>query len=104
MFFLLDEIKIMIKEFEKRRNFVFENLNQLNKIQCFKPGGAFYAFPNISKTNLSGEKFSEIALNDHGVAIVPGSSFGNNASDYIRISYANSLENIKNAIKRISKI
>ena len=99
-----DEIKIMIKEFEKRRNFVFENLNQLNKIQCFKPGGAFYAFPNISKTNLSGEKFSEIALNDHGVAIVPGSSFGNNASDYIRISYANSLENIKNAIKRISKI
>jgi len=99
-----DEIKKIVKEFEKRRNFIFEKLNKLKNIKCFYPGGAFYAFPNVSKSNLTGEKFSEVALNNYGVALVPGTSFGDNAKDYIRISYANSLENIEKAINRISKI
>ena len=73
-------------------------------MNCFRPGGAFYAFPNISKSNLSGEKFSEVALNDYGVALVPGTSFGDNAKMNIRISYANSMENIEKAINRLSKI
>ena len=99
-----DEIHSIKKEFEKRRNFVYEQLNKLENINCFKPGGAFYAFPNISKSNLSGKEFADIALEKHGVALVPGTSFGDDAVEFIRISYANSIENIEKAIKRISNI
>ena len=99
-----DEVNKIVKEFEKRRNFIFENLNKLKNMNCFRPGGAFYAFPNVSKSNLSGEKFSEVALNNYGVALVPGTSFGDSAKMYVRLSYANSLENIEKAINRLSKI
>jgi len=99
-----DEILMIIKEFEKRKIFIHKELNKLEKINCFKPGGTFYAFPNISKSNMSGEQFSEIALNKFGVALVPGSSFGDSANDFVRISYANSIENIEKAVYRISKI
>ena len=99
-----DEINKIVKEFEKRRNFIFEKLNNLKNMNCFRPGGSFYAFPNVSKSNLSGEKFSEVALNNYGVALVPGTSFGDSAKKYIRLSYANSLENIEKAINRLSKI
>jgi aspartate/methionine/tyrosine aminotransferase len=99
-----DEVNKIVKEFEKRRNFIFEKLNNLNNMNCFRPGGSFYAFPNVSKSNLSGEKFSEVALNNYGVALVPGTSFGDSAKMYIRLSYANSLENIEKAINRLSKI
>ena len=99
-----DEIKKIVNEFQKRKNFLFEELNKLESISCFKPGGAFYAFPNISKTNLTGKEFADVALDKYGVAVVPGSSFGDNANNYIRISYANSLENIKKAIHRLSQI
>ena len=99
-----DEVKKIVFEFEKRRNFIFKELNKLDKIKCFKPGGAFYAFPNISKTGLSGQEFSDLTLNKFGVALVPGTSFGESANQNVRISYANSLENIEKAIKRISEI
>ena len=99
-----DEVKKIINEFEIRKNFIYSNLNTLDKISCFEPGGAFYAFPNISKSGMSGKKFSDIALNKYGVAVVPGSSFGDSAENFIRISYANTIENIKEAIYRISKI
>ena len=99
-----DEVNKIVKEFEKRRNFIFENLNKLKNMNCFRPGGSFYAFPNVSKSNLSGEKFSEVALNNYGVALVPGTSFGDSAKMYIRLSYANSLDNIGKAIKRLASI
>ena len=99
-----DEVLMIIKEFEKRKNFIHKELNKLDKINCFNPGGAFYAFPNISKTKMTGNEFSDLALNEYGVAIVPGSSFGNSANDFVRVSYANSLENIQKAIYRLSKI
>jgi aspartate/methionine/tyrosine aminotransferase len=99
-----DEVKKIIKEFEKRKIFIHKELNKLEKINCFLPGGAFYAFPNISGTNLSGDKFADIALNDFGVAIVPGSSFGDSVNNFVRLSYANSIENIEKAIYRLSKI
>ena len=99
-----DEINKIIKEFEKRRNFIHKELNKLEKISCFKPGGAFYAFPNISQTKMNGNEFADIALNNHGVAIVPGTSFGDNANNFVRLSYANSIENIEKAMYRIAKI
>lgn len=98
------EINKIIKEFEKRKNFIHKGLNKIDKIKCFEPGGAFYAFPNISATNMSGEQFAEIALNEHGVAIVPGSSFGDNANEFVRLSYANSIENIEKALYKLEKI
>ena len=76
----------------------------LNNMTCFEPGGAFYAFPNISKSGLSGQKFSDIALEEKGVALVPGTSFGNSAKDFVRVSYANSMENLEKAIYRLSTI
>ncbi|MDC1296513.1 pyridoxal phosphate-dependent aminotransferase [Alphaproteobacteria bacterium] len=99
-----DDVEKIIKEFESRKIFIYNELNKLHKISCFEPGGAFYAFPNISLTEMSGNKFADIALNKYGVAIVPGSSFGDNAKNFVRLSYANSIENIKEAIYRLSKI
>ena len=99
-----DEINKIVFEFQKRRNFVFEKLNQLNNISCFKPGGAFYAFPNVAKTGISGDKFAQLALDEYSVALVPGTSFGGTAKNFVRISYANSLDNIENALTRLSKI
>ena len=99
-----DEIIKIINEFEKRKIFIYEKLNNLNKISCFKPGGAFYAFPNISKTNMSGKRFAEVALDNYGVAVVPGTSFGDSSNNFVRLSYANSIENIEKAIYRLSKI
>ena len=92
------------KEFHKRKNFVHSKLNELEKISCFEPGGAFYAFPNISKSGMSAQKFADIALEEKGVALVPGTSFGDSAENFVRISYANSMENLEKAIYRLSAI
>ena len=99
-----EEILKIINEFEKRKNFIHKKLNNLERIKCFKPGGAFYAFPNISNTNKTGEEFADIALNEYGVALVPGSSFGDSVNNFVRLSYANSMENIEKAVYRLSKI
>tara|TARA_Y100001970_G_C14154335_1_gene814633 strand:- start:446 stop:1603 length:1158 start_codon:yes stop_codon:yes gene_type:complete len=98
---IINNIKI---EFHKRKNFIHSKLNELKNISCFEPGGAFYAFPNVSKTGLNGEKFSDIALEKKGVALVPGTSFGDSAEDFVRISYANSMENLEKALYRLSTI
>jgi len=99
-----DEVNKIVKEFQNRKNFIYKNLNKIKNISCFEPGGAFYTFPNISKTGLNGSKFAEIALNEKYVAVVPGNSFGESANDFIRISFANSLENIEKALYRLAKI
>ena len=89
----------VLKEFEERRDLIYDGLNSLKNVSCFKPGGAFYAFTNVSKTNLSGDRFAEKALEEYGVALVSGSSFGNSAKKYVRISFANSKKNIIDALK-----
>ena len=99
-----DEVFKIVAEFEKRKNFIHKEINKIDRLKCFKPGGAFYAFPNVSKTGLNGKKFADIALNEKGVALVPGTSFGDSANDFIRISFANSIENIEKALYRISTI
>ena len=99
-----DEVHKIVAEFEKRKNFLHKEINKIHSLKCFKPGGAFYAFPNVSKTGLNGKKFADIALNEKGVALVPGTSFGDSANDFIRISFANSIENIEKALYRISTI
>ena len=99
-----EKLKKIVDEFQVRKEFVYREINKLDKIDCFNPGGAFYAFPNISKTGLSGKEFADLALEKKGVALVPGTSFGDKAKDFIRISFANSLEKIEEAIKRIATI
>ena len=99
-----DEIKKIKKEFQNRKNFVHKKLNELKNMNCFEPGGAFYAFPNISLSGYNGQEFSDIALEAKGVALVPGTSFGDTAKNFVRVSYANSMENLEKAIYRLSKI
>ena len=94
----------MMKKFDKRRNLIVDGLNSLPGIKCNKPGGAFYVFPNIGETGMTGEVFSEKCLLDAGVAIVPGTSFGQSCSDFARFSFANSYENIEKALEKIKKI
>jgi len=93
----------MVDEFRERRDIMVEGLNSLPGITCLKPKGAFYVFPNITKTGLTSEEFADFMLHQAGIALAPGSIFGEYAQGYARLCYANSLENIKHAIDRMRK-
>ena len=97
-------VRKILKEFQERRDLIYNGLNSLKNVSCFRPGGAFYAFPNVSKTNLSGDQFARKALEKYGVAVVSGSSFGNSATKYVRFSFANSKENITKALRILRKM
>ena len=93
-------VEIMKREYRRRREFVVDGLNKLGLI-CEKPEGAFYAFPSIKKTGFSCLYFAQKLLHEQKVAVVPGTAFGPEFKDYIRISYASSFENLKEALTRI---
>ncbi len=99
-----DELYKMIEKFTTRRDLIFKGLNSLKGVECTMPGGAFYAFPNVKETGMNGEEFSKKCLHEAGVAIVPGTSFGNFANEYVRFSFAASRANISKAIEKIDKI
>ena len=101
-----DSIDLMVKKFTERRNLIHKLLNDLPGVECSLPGGAFYIFPNVKGTGMSGEEFSKKCMHEAGVAVVPGTAFGSTAKDYVRFSFAASqkdisqaLENIKNMLK-----
>ena len=96
-----DAVGRMAKAFDERRRIVVAGLNRLPGVSCVEPGGAFYAFPNIAGTGLSAKKLELALLEQAGVATVAGTSFGAYGEGYLRLSYANSVENIVAAIKRI---
>ena len=96
-----DEAVKMVKAFDARRKVVVEELNKLPGVSCVEPGGAFYAFPNITRTGLKAKEFERRLLEDAGVATVAGTSFGSYGEGYLRLSYANSTENIREAIRRM---
>ncbi|MBD3313987.1 aminotransferase class I/II-fold pyridoxal phosphate-dependent enzyme [Candidatus Woesearchaeota archaeon] len=89
------------KEFDERRKYMVEKLNQMKGINCIEPEGAFYAFPDISGTGLKSMEFTEMLLDEAKVAVVPGKDFG--ADNNIRLSYAISMENIKKGLERLEK-
>jgi aspartate/methionine/tyrosine aminotransferase len=95
--------KIMYAEYEKRRNMVVDGINSIPGLNCIIPGGAFYVFVNIKKTGMTSESFCEYILEDSGVAILPGTSFGEFGEGFIRICYAIGQNEIKNALERIKK-
>ena len=92
----------MKREYNRRREFMFSELNLLG-LKCLKPQGAFYLFPSIKNTGLSSMDFSRKLLEEEKVAVVPGTAFGPYGEDYIRISYASSLDNLKEALVRIKR-
>ena len=94
----------MMEKFRIRRKIVHDGLNSIDGINCRMPLGAFYAFPNISGTGLKSSDFADKALNQYGVALLSGTAFGEYGDDYIRISFANSEDNITLAIERLSKM
>ncbi|MFN3744411.1 MAG: pyridoxal phosphate-dependent aminotransferase [Hyphomicrobiaceae bacterium] len=99
-----DDVVRMVKAFDERRRAIVPMLNQLPGFTCVNPGGAFYAFPNITGTGMSARELQNRMLEDAGVATVAGTSFGIHGEGYIRFSYANSIENIRRAIERIGTL
>jgi aspartate aminotransferase len=93
----------MVRAFDERRKVILERLNGLPGFRCVRPGGAFYAFPNIAGTGYSACQLQDDLLNEVGVALVAGTSFGDQGEGYIRFSYANSIANIEEAIDRIAR-
>ncbi|MEM2970848.1 MAG: pyridoxal phosphate-dependent aminotransferase [Candidatus Bathyarchaeia archaeon] len=98
-----DETEKMVAEFRRRREVIVSGLNKIKGITCKKPHGAFYVFPNIKGTGMNSQKLSDFMLNEAGVAVLPGTSFGEYGEGYLRLSFANSVENIKEALNRMSK-
>ena len=96
-----DEVDRMMKAFDRRRKIVVEGLNSLPGVSCITPKGAFYAFPNVKETGWKAKKLASALLDETGVALIGGPDFGILGEGYIRLSYANSEENILRAIERI---
>ena len=97
-----EERERMVREYDKRRRFIVAGLREAG-LDCFEPGGAFYVFPSIASTGLSSEEFCERLLKQEKVAVVPGNAFGESGEGYIRCSYASSLQQIKEALRRIGR-
>jgi len=91
----------MVKAFDERREVIVDELNAIPGFRCVRPGGAFYAFPNIEGTGMTSSVLQEKMLNEAGVAAISGTSFGAFGEGYLRFSYANSTENIIAAMGRI---
>ena len=98
-----DAAHAMVAEFDKRRRVVVDGLNKIPGISCTSPKGAFYAFPNISKTGWQAKKLASALLEDAGVATIGGPDFGVHGEGYIRLSYANSTPNILKALERMAE-
>lgn len=92
----------MKREYRRRREYIISSLNELG-LTCHKPEGAFYALPSIKRSGLSSMEFAKQLLEKERVAVVPGTAFGPMGEGHVRVSYASSLENLKEAVKRIDR-
>ncbi len=98
-----DQVGQMLDAFDERRKAVVEGLNAISGITCVEPKGAFYAFPNVQETGFDTRDLQQRLLEETGVALVSGTSFGALGEGYLRVSYANSLENVNEAVSRIKE-
>jgi aspartate/methionine/tyrosine aminotransferase len=96
-----DSVRLMVEEFDRRRRVTVELLNGLPGVSCLLPLGAFYAFPNTSRTGWSAKELASALLERAGVALIGGPDFGEYGEGYLRVSYANSEENIRRALQRV---
>lgn len=97
-----DDVDRMVAAFRERRDVIVNGLNQIPGVSCVLPKGAFYAFPNIKGTGMGSKALADYLLNEAGVACLSGTSFGAYGEGYLRLSYANSVENIKKALARMA--
>jgi aspartate/methionine/tyrosine aminotransferase len=98
-----EEVDAMLKAFGERRELVYEGLNKIPGLRCNRPAGAFYAFPNITDTGMQSRAYADYLLTEADVAVLPGTSFGAYGEGYIRISFANSADNLREAMRRIEQ-
>jgi aminotransferase len=96
------EVESMKRSYRMRRNYVVQTLNKIG-LDCHTPGGAFYVFPSIKATGLSSEQFAEELLMQEKVAVVPGNVFGESGEGYVRCSYATSMQQLQEALKRMQR-
>lgn len=96
-----DTCQKMCEEFNKRRKYLYEELNDMPYVSCLKPKGAFYIFLNIRETGMTSKEFSDYLLQQYLVATVPGTEFGSNGEGFVRLSYAADFESIQRAVTRI---
>lgn len=96
------DIEMMREAYNQRRRYLIDAFKEM-KLSCFEPYGAFYVFPNISEFGMTSEEFSEKLLKEENVAVVPGAAFGECGDKYVRISYACSIDELREAIKRLSR-
>jgi aspartate aminotransferase len=96
------EVEAMVAEFRARRDLIVDGLNAIPGIRCLRPSGAFYVFPEIAATGLSGAELAERLLQETGVCVLAGTAFGRVGKSHVRISYANSRENLTEALSRIA--
>jgi len=99
-----EPVHSMIKQYDQRRQLIVKRLNDINGIFCRKPTGTFYAFPNISELGISSIEFANFLLDKARVGVVPGSAYGQSGEGYVRLSFANSKENIEKAMERMEKL
>jgi aspartate aminotransferase len=97
-----DEVDRMVAAFDERRKFIFEKLNSIKGFSSVMPKGAFYAFPNITDTGFTSKELQDRLLEELGVATIAGTSFGAQGEGFLRFSYANSIENIEEALSQIA--
>lgn len=95
------DIKKMMEIYKERRDVLVDGLNNIPGISCLKSEGAFYVFPNIKQTGMTSEEFADFALEKAKIALLPGTNFGKYGQGYIRLTYATSIENIKEGLKRL---
>ena len=96
-----DDVEAMVAEFRARRDLVVDGLNDIPGVRCLRPSGAFYVFPHVAGTGLSGRKLADRLLTEAGVCVLAGTAFGRIGVDHVRISYANSRDNLAEALDRI---
>jgi aspartate aminotransferase len=97
-----EPVRAMVEEFRRRRDFLVDGLNRLPGVKCLRPGGAFYAFPSIRETGYTSAELAGRLLEEAGVAVLPGTAFGPGGEGYLRLSYANSLPNLKTGLERMA--
>jgi len=98
-----DAVDTMVAEFKRRRDAIVNGLNEIPGISCRTPAGAFYVFPNITGLGRSSDEIADLLLREGGVALLAGTAFGKAGEGYLRLSYANSLANIEEALDRIAR-
>jgi aspartate/methionine/tyrosine aminotransferase len=99
-----DEARAMVAEFRRRRDVIVEGLSRIPGITCQKPLGSFYVFPNIRSLHMKSSEAETALLQEAGVAALSGTAFGSNGEGFLRFSYANSVEQIREGLKRFETL